>query len=403
MYSNNSQCDKFFLLITSVLLGFAQTPCQAQITLDGTLGPKGSLSGPNFEIPAEVGRQVGGNLFHSFDQFNIHTDESATFTGPGSIENILGRITGGERSTIDGWLRSEIPGANLFLINPAGMLFGPNAQLDVQGSFHATTADSIQLGEVGRFDATQPENSVLTAAPPSAFGFLGGNPAGISIQGSTLAVPTGESLSLIGGEIQISGGNLSAPDGRIDMVSVSSKGEVISNFQKHQEDINTDSFDQFGTITVSDRTTINVKGQGGGIFIRSGAFILENNSQINSSTEEGSNIGSGPNISLAADFVELNNSAEINSTTGPQSENQGGSISIDAEKVFMANNAKVNSRTSSTGSGNGGNILINSDMLILRGGAIIRSWSFGENNGGMISIKVVDSVLISGEDSGLLV
>ncbi len=112
---------------------------QAQVTLDGTLGPAGALPGPNYAITADLGRQVGGNLFHSFGQFSINTGESATFSGPNSVSNIIGRVTGGNVSFIDGALRSTIPGANLYLLNPAGVLFGEHAQLDVLGSVHVST------------------------------------------------------------------------------------------------------------------------------------------------------------------------------------------------------------------------------------------------------------------------
>ena len=135
-------------------------------------------------------------------------EESATFTGPGSVENILGRVSGGSASFIDGRLSSQIPGANLFLMNPSGLMFGPNATLDLSGSFHATTADYIGLADGGRFDAATPSNSVLTMATPEAFGFLGGNPAAISINQSNLEVPRGETLSLAGGEYRNRRGNL---------------------------------------------------------------------------------------------------------------------------------------------------------------------------------------------------
>jgi filamentous hemagglutinin family protein len=126
---------------------------QAQVTLDGTLGRAGPLPGPDYQITADLGRQVGGNLFHSFGQFSIHTGESATFSGPNSVHNIIGRVTGGETSLIDGTLRSTIPGANLYLLNPAGVLFGEHAQLDVPGSVHVSTADVLRLTDGGRFDA----------------------------------------------------------------------------------------------------------------------------------------------------------------------------------------------------------------------------------------------------------
>src|SRR5207249_3790317 len=130
---------------------------------------------------------------------------------------ILSRVTGGQRSDIDGTLRSEIPGAHLYLLNPAGVLFGPNASLDVSGSFHVSTADYLRLADGARFFARLSDTSTLSVAPPVAFGFLGPTPAAITVQGSTLQVPEGATLSMVGGEAQIVGGTLRAPSGRIQL------------------------------------------------------------------------------------------------------------------------------------------------------------------------------------------
>jgi len=141
------------LLCLSVLLLLSSLPTisQAQITLDGSLGPRGALRGPNYIISDSVGQLRGPNLFHSFGQLNLSQGESATFTGPNTITNILSRVTGGSPSSIDGTIRSQIPGANLYLLNPAGVMFGPNASLDVRGSFHVSTADYLRLADGARF------------------------------------------------------------------------------------------------------------------------------------------------------------------------------------------------------------------------------------------------------------
>src|SRR5919109_3518410 len=226
-------------------------------------------------IPDTVGQTVGTNLFHSFGLFNINTGESATFTGPSSIENVLGRVTGGSSSFIDGLLRTQFENAspNLFLLNPAGVLFGPNASLDVQGSFHVSTADYLKLGEGGRFEATNPENSVLTVAPPEAFGFLGENPGPITVTGSTLEVSEGKTLGLEGGDISLSGGRLAAPSGRIDLVSVKSPGEVSS---KAIPEVG--GFARLGQIQITHPPEGGFPsveaGGGGSIFIRGGEFTL---------------------------------------------------------------------------------------------------------------------------------
>src|SRR5262249_21688725 len=127
---------------------------------------------------------VGGNLFHSFSQFNLNNSQSATFTGPSNVQNILARVTSGSPSSIDGTIRSNIQGASLFFMNPAGVLFGQHAQLDVSGSFAVTTANYLNLVGGGRFNANLGGGDVLTSAPVGAFGFLNSAPAAVSFTGS---------------------------------------------------------------------------------------------------------------------------------------------------------------------------------------------------------------------------
>jgi filamentous hemagglutinin family protein len=196
------------LLSGLVLLQALLAISQAQITLDGSLGSGGPLTGPNYRIDANMGQTRGSNLFHSFGQFNVPTRGSATFTGPNTIATIVGRVTGGQPSAIDGVLRSEIAGANLFLLNPRGVLFGPNAALDVSGSFHVSTADVLRFADGAKFSTTLGQESVLTMASPAAFGFLGNNPAGISIQGSAWRVQAGRAISVVGGDVTIMGKGL---------------------------------------------------------------------------------------------------------------------------------------------------------------------------------------------------
>ena len=143
-------CFSVLLLLSSLL-----TISQAQITLDGSLGPRGALRGPNYTISDGMGQIRGPNLFHSFGQFNLSKGESATFTGPNTIANILSRVTGGSPSSIDGTIRSQIPGANLFLLNPSGVIFGPNASLDVSGSFHVSTANVLRFSDGATWTSSQ--------------------------------------------------------------------------------------------------------------------------------------------------------------------------------------------------------------------------------------------------------
>src|SRR6516225_11587846 len=114
-----------------VLFSAADTTSHAQVVLDGKFGTSGALTGPNYAITAAMGAVRGNNLFQSFSQFNLVAGDVATFSGPANIQNILSRVTGGSPSSIDGTIRSDISGANFFFINPSGVMFGPNAAVDV--------------------------------------------------------------------------------------------------------------------------------------------------------------------------------------------------------------------------------------------------------------------------------
>jgi len=144
----------------------------AGATFDGSMGTNGSLSG-NFTVPQTSGKTVGNNLFHSFASFSVNTGESATFTGATTIQNIISRVTGGNASTIDGTIDSisAMPNANFFLLNPAGIIFGNNASLNIGGAFHASTADYLRMADNRQFLSTKPTSEVLTAEAPIAFGF----------------------------------------------------------------------------------------------------------------------------------------------------------------------------------------------------------------------------------------
>src|SRR5215467_1025699 len=191
--------SRFSLALVTICSLTALAPrgasAQNHITVDGrfSTGPVPYSNGV-YTIGASLGRQVGSNLFHSFGQFslsNAPVPESATFTATGStgpISNVIGRVTGGTQSNINGAVVSTIPGANLYLINPSGIVFGPNATVNVSGSFHASTADYVKMSDGARFQATNPDGSTLTAAPPAAFGFMTPRPAAITVNGSGLGV-----------------------------------------------------------------------------------------------------------------------------------------------------------------------------------------------------------------------
>src|SRR3954471_2708547 len=207
----------------------AAGPVQAQIVTDGTVGPKVSLRGGDIEIGANLGTRRGDNLFHSFERFGIATGQTATFTGPGTIKNVISRVTGGEVSNIDGTLASKVGQADLYFLNPAGVMFGPNATLDVPSSFHVSTAHELRFADGTRFSALDKTGSGLTVAPPEASGFLDQPPEPITVDQSQLQLKPGKTLSLVGGDLMIDGGQTGSvgnKDGVVQLVSAAAPDAV---------------------------------------------------------------------------------------------------------------------------------------------------------------------------------
>ncbi|MDM8549820.1 CHAT domain-containing protein [Desulfobacterales bacterium HSG2] len=388
---------------------FFLSAVQAQITTDGTLGPATSLTGPNYHIKADLGQQTGGNLFHSFGQFNINTGEIATFTGPDAVSNIISRVTGGAPSRIDGWLRSEIPGADLYLLNPQGVIFGENAAMDIRGSFHLSTADYLRLGDNGRFDATHPGNSVLTTAPPSAFGFLEDKPAGIAIEGNIFA-PKGETLSVTGGDIAIRAGSLSVENGQIHIAATASPGEVVPA----EGGLEINASGEHGKVSVSNGGTISVSGDAAGkIYIRGGQFEIRD-SYIAAVTTDAD--AGGVDIRVADDLTIADNGG-ITAVSLTESQGRAGDILLEAERIRMSNGGVITSagygsgrsgdisiragqsvtlseagefpnlEASAYGSGEGGNISIDTAQLTVTSDGMILNAVIGEKDGGNIAVS----------------
>ena len=119
-----------------------------------------SINDKLYDISQDLGKTVGSNLFHTFDRFNLKQGEIAQFSGHDSIQNVISRVIGGEPSFINGTLRSTIPNADFYFLNPYGIVFGDHAQLDLQGSFHASTADYLTLSDGGKFHTHTPKQDI---------------------------------------------------------------------------------------------------------------------------------------------------------------------------------------------------------------------------------------------------
>ena len=320
----------------------------------GSLGTTVTADGNTVQITGGTRPGNGTNLFHSFDQFNVGHPDTAQFlnTTPSlPTYNILGRVTSGNPSSIFGTIDTmSYPQANLFLMNPAGIIFGPNATLDVSGSVSFTTADYLRLAgtngsNAGIFHADTTATSLLTSASVAAFGFLGSNPAAIAVQGSTLEMQPGQSISLVGGNITIQSGMLAdkadslppptAPGKQVYIASVASPGEILAVTLAPAANINEKSPGILGTVEISQGSKIDTSNNDGGtIRIRGGQLVVD-----------GSHIFAGSGgISFDATSISIKNSALIGTYTTVTA--NAGNIIFDATRdIEMDSNARVESQT----------------------------------------------------------
>ncbi len=397
----------------------ALTPQSTGVVLDSSLGQTSqpttttNSNGQNdYGIDASMGLSKGGNLYLSFSSFNLATGESATFTGPATVQDILARVTGGSVSSIDGAINCRIPGANIFLLNPAGFVFGPNASLNINGSFVVSTASYMKFADGSRLDALPSVNdAALSGAPVAAFGFTSSTPGNVLINGAQLAVPTGAGVHIVAGNITMQDGvrtdgsdvgtSISAPSGAITLFAAASAGEIPFTLASPGGGYGGSSFPALGTISIANQSILSIDGAGGGAIVIRGGSVTLDNSQLSSAN---SGLLPGGPISIQADTsVSLLNGAEITSTTAGLA--SGGAISIltGLLKVDGDNGANGSSLLSESDSvsGSGGSISVMANHIDLTHGGIIDALANSGGQGGDVLINA-GGLTIDGQNSSFL-
>ncbi|MDH5435504.1 MAG: filamentous hemagglutinin N-terminal domain-containing protein [Gammaproteobacteria bacterium] len=432
---SNNTLKKCLFLILIIHIGQAH----AVVTTDSTLGTIVNNTGNDFLITA--GTKVQSNLFHSFDKFSLATGQSATFVGPAMIDNIVSRVTGGEVSNIDGAINSHIQGANLWLINPSGVVFGQNASLNLTGSFHVSTADYLVLGSGNdRFYSNKLESSVLTTAAPTAFGFLDNSIAPITFEGGLLQLDDEAVFSVVGGDINNTDTTIYVKGGRINLAAVAAAGEVHLD----ADGISTEGISEFGDISVTHTTfystrprdgyvlgNIDVSGNSGGkIFIRSGRLEMDNGYMYADTRSDGSggeinmvldhdlvlkqeslvstdalSSGDGGTINISAENVELRQGGQISVSSGHSGNagtlnlNATGSITIDGKsqnEPHLFSDTKSAIIADAIRAGHGGNINITTPVLNMSDGAEVTASALRNGDAGSIHIDVNELNVLSG-------
>ncbi|KAM3110390.1 two-partner secretion domain-containing protein [Phormidesmis sp. 146-33] len=447
--------------VGTLLVGISQSSL-AQIVPDNTLGSESSTVAPDVNIRGvisgssavaegiriEGGAIRGGNLFHSFSQFNIESGRGAYFANPIGIQNILSRVTGANRSEILGRL-GVLGDANLFLINPNGIVFGADSSLDVRGSFLATTANAVRLGDAGLFSASQPTESNLLSVSPSAFWFnavaaqpivnrsrsqSSFNQPNSLDQAPGLQVRPNRTLALIGGDVQLDGGRLTTAGGQIELGSVAGAGSMSLTQSNSRFLLGYDAIQNFGTIALSNEAFIDASGEGSGdIQIRGARLDMTQGSKIRSDTLGAQN---GGEMRIRTSETTLREGSFLASEVSFFGTGTGGTITIDTERLLMSGGGQISTLTYAIarGTGKGGNlqisaselievgessvtdpnalllsatvfaadagdIRINTKRLIVRDGSLIVTSANGEGKGGNLQINASESVEVVGEST----
>lgn len=380
------------------------SPIHAQVVPDTTLPVNSSITSQENTDIITGGTQAGSNLFHSFEHFSVPTGTVAYFNNSLDVQNIIGRVTGRAVSNIDGKIQANGT-ANLFLLNPNGIVFGSNATLNIGGSFIASTASSLNFAD-GKFSATAPQatpllsvnvpiglqfgqsvgsiqvqgdgQGVITTTDYIDIGALSGRPSsvGSSVQTSQsstgLSVQPNQTLAMVGGDVVLEGGTLKTSGGRIELGSVGDSSFVnLTQIDKGYA-LGYQGVSALKDIQLSQKAAVNASGAGGGnIQVQGRRVTVASGSQIEATTLAGEP-GNTLNIH-ASESLDLTGSS-----------NDG--------KYFSGAIARVAPQAT----GNGGNLNIETSRLSVRNGGIIATSTRGEGQGGSLRVKVSQGMEVSG-------
>ncbi|UVT19959.1 MAG: filamentous hemagglutinin N-terminal domain-containing protein [Nitrospira sp.] len=442
--------------IICLLLLIASTEIQAEVSTDIT--PSGLHTtvtppphgGTVYSITHGI--QVGSNLFHSFGKFSVGPLETGQFqtttlVPDNSVSNLLARVTGGYPSHLFGSIDSAsyYPNANLFFMNPAGIVFGPGATLNVGGSVNFTTANYLRSTDGSLFNAVPDVGSdaLLSAAPVVAFGFLTSNSGGIIVQGAHLAVSTGSQLTLAGGNVEIQKGafesgtsqtaKLLAPNGYIRLGSAHSPGEFI--YENLQAAPNRDGqvFHTYGVISLSPQSWIDNRDSATSVIsIRSGEFVLNvtkatlstgtpsttSDNRDSITLTEGSRVlgtttsgADGTAISIVTGSLDLSGASQIVTSNESSSSVGGGNLNVVATEAISISGYGDTSTSGvwsdigiipsgifagTLGGGGDGALTISTPRLTIENSGEVATFTTGAGSGQPITIDVTKLNILSG-------
>jgi filamentous hemagglutinin family protein len=415
---------------------FAQPIAPARDGTGTTVTPQGNT----FNIQGGSLSRDGANLFHSFQKFGLSEGQIANFLSNPDIRNILGRVVGGDASYINGLIRVSGGNSNLFLMNPAGILFGPNASLNVPASFTATTATGIGFG-AGWFNAVGSNDYNILVGTPSAFNFSVLQPGAIVNEGN-LTLTSGNNMTLLGGTV-INTGTLASPGGNITIagvpgesaVRISQEGHLLSLdispaalgggtggtpvLQDNNEKLTPLSLPQLLTgrpdfghasaLSVNEKGEVSLTGSGVRIPAESGMAIVAGGIDVSSPLtpqpplpqgERGSRSGFGGAVNVLGSRVGVIG-ANINAsgvfgggTVLIGGDYRGAGTVPNASQTFVSSDSAINA--DALLNGDGGRVIIWSDKTTYFLGNISARGGSNSGNGGFVEVSGKENLIFRG-------
>lgn len=366
----------------------------AQPVPDETLPNNSQVNLEDNTYQIDGGTVAGDNLFHSFEEFSVPTGTEALFNNDLAIQNILSRVTGDSISNIDGVL-GAMGTADLFFLNPNGVIFGPNSSLNIGGSFIATTADRLQFDDGTEFSASNPQASpLLTISVPVGLQF--GNQVGnITNQSNGLALnpDSTSTISLVGGDINLEGGSIIAGSGSLEL------GSVDSNSQVDLISTNTGwTFDYGSVQNFRDISLTKAQNAVDGELNLAGILV-------------------GAEIEIQGKKVTIQDGGQITIANGGKALRLNASDTLEIKGSVpspFSNNPFFSGLVSEAfSSSDGGNTIINAGRLVIEDGGRITSkvsanfdsdtmeFIPASGNGGNITINATESIEVTDENSGI--